>query len=87
MDDRGLNEPLYAELRQMVNAAKNVRSHLSSFTAVSSTKGTVYAGTLPISGALCTVGPYVPSDVSTPLAMRAGACTSTYQTIVVRSLA
>lgn len=55
--DRGISDAVYTEIEQIVNAAKNVRSHLGTVTAIAVLRGTVNTIAATVSGEYVTIYP------------------------------
>lgn len=85
VDDRGISDGLYAQLRATAEAARNVRSHLAGLRAVSTVRGVLRTGTAALGGAVLRVLPWQPGEVAAPAAgLRTGAALAVYHQITVQ---
>lgn len=57
VSDRGINDAVYKDIEDIVNATKNVRSHLGTVTAVAVLRGTLNSLAATLSGEYVTVYP------------------------------
>ncbi|WP_461210391.1 phage tail protein I [Desulfocurvus sp. DL9XJH121] len=87
IDDRGIDEDLYAQLRATARAAKNVRSHLAGLVAVSRVPGTWSVGCGALTGSDLYVEPWQPGEVpGGDTSLRCGAAFVQYQLVTVNPL-
>lgn len=84
VDDRGISDALYGQLRTTAEAAKNVRSHLSGLIAVSTVRAALRVGTGLLSGAVLQVLPWQPGEITAGQAgMNAGTACALYNSVTV----
>lgn len=57
VSNRGINEAVYAEIEGIVNAVKNVRSHLETMTVLAVPHGTINTLAATIAGEIVTIYP------------------------------
>lgn len=87
VDDRGISKGLYDQLRTTVEVSKNVRSHLSTLTAVSRVSGTYRVGCGAVSGQVVEVAPWQPEDIGAGQAEAGvGAAFIYYQSTTIQPL-
>ena len=87
IDDRGIDDALYAQLRTTANAAKNVRSHLAGLRAVSRVSGTLFTGGAALSGTALVVEPWQPGEVPAGRAApRLGAAFVSHQLVTINPI-
>lgn len=87
IDDRGIDDGLYAQLRATANAARNVRSHLAGLVAVSRVSGVLRTGCGALSGSALYVEPWQPGEIGAGCpALRVGTALVAHQLVTVNPL-
>lgn len=86
VDNRGVDESLYSTLEQVVQRAKNVRSHLAGITVAARTRGNTTAGCAPILGDSLTVLPWTITERTSGSPFLAASALAAYDILTVSPL-
>lgn len=86
VDDRGIDDALYSTLENVVNRAKNTRSHLSGISVAAKSAGTVYAGSAVVMGDALSVSPWAITSRTNESPLYVGSGLAVYDILTVSPL-